>query len=887
MQILLPTSVLGVILLNVFVTSVVLGLAGELSIPFFRRKSLNLQHQMCCVSLILTVVSPLSSGLATAFGLGLVSVPFDRPDFDPVVASHRSELSTPATRTEGAIPSFVSQRDESPFTDSNPGLARSQPTPLRLMDSCRTFLIGLLPAEISTWIVMIWGTGFVLVLFRFAAGLLVVGRLRQTLRKATNPRLLRVARGTLTGALEGTHVYQSRVALTPLTIGWWRCAIVVPEGIIDSLDDQQLASVIAHEAAHVSRRDTAFSLFQQLVTACYWWNPFVRVTNHRIDLLREQICDDYVVTKFGEGRSLASAIVKVVEWSSTRSTPLPMMAQLLSDYDVIETRIRRLLRRDRDSANRINFSAAVRMGGFAFFMLIVPLIPLVKTQICRAAPDEAAADKPVGWDLQIRVVDSEGEPIANPRVGTRLVSQIEAPEWRAGNEQGVCTIRIPDRLPAYCYLYVRADGYAPMRAFWKNSPDRAPDELPTEFTFNMSKSTPVGGLVIDEDGRPVKGATVRFSATDRDSDSAERAESTISQEKILTDANGAWLCGNAPQTIVSASLQVTHPDFALDSHQYSLDDQVEDLYQRKLIWKLKKGLRVQGRVADAQGRPVEGVSLVLCQLNTLTTLPIQKTDAEGRFQFPALPRPDASFANDPIALTITAYKRGFMPVMERVPGFGQRPLGTSKENERSVEITLKKGATLSFRVLDSQKKPVANAWVNPMSWRVTPALESLREFGIPDRTDENGIWTWNDAPPGETIQFAIESPGFARIQQHPVTVKQGGRMETIVMKRPQVLVGRVIDAETKKAVPDFLVKRAFENVAGFPDGLFWTADEIRGKDGDYQGTISMPPHNGRYTYKVVATGYEPTVSKSTPFQEGEVRLDFELKKSQAKKAIPR
>lgn len=161
---------------------------------------------------------------------------------------------------------------------------------------------------------------------------------------------------------------------------------MIPDGIIESLDDQQLACVIAHEAAHVSRRDTAFSLFQQLATATCWWNPFVRATNHRIDLLREQICDDFVVTKFGEGRALASALVTVIEWSCARSAPLPLIAQLLSDFDAMETRIRRLLDRDRDRSNRLNFSTAAQIGGFVFFLMIVPMIPLVKTQICVRLP---------------------------------------------------------------------------------------------------------------------------------------------------------------------------------------------------------------------------------------------------------------------------------------------------------------------------------------------------------------------------------------------------------------------------------------------------------------------------------------------------------------------
>ena len=887
MQILTPTSESSVILFNMFAASVLLGAAGQFCVPRFRRKSLPFQHRMLCLSLILMVISPISTGLATALGLGLVTFPITANHTVTAITAADSPAGTPHVVNKDVAPfstvpfSTVEQSEVSPIM-MGPSRDVSLREGTKWMNFDPVSLTSWLPTDVTTWIVLIWSTGFVYMLSRLAVGLLVVGRVRRSLRKATHPRLIQAAKRTLTGFEEQTAVYQSLLAVTPLTIGWWRCVIVVPDGIVDSLDDQQLASVIAHEAAHVRRRDTTISFLQQLAAAACWWNPFVRATNQRIDLLREQICDDTVVNRFGEGRSLASAIVKVIEWSSPRSVPVPLTVQLLSDYEVIETRIRRLLSHETSHAARHNVLTAAWVSVLSLFMIVVPLIPIAKTEYCWAAPDDAVVQRKAVWEMKIHVVDEEGNPIPNPRIGTRFLAQLEVPEWHDGNQQGTCSIRPPDRVPAFCYVYARADGYSPMRALWRNGNDLPQDALPDEFSFTMSKSVPVGGVVIDEQGKPIKGATVRFTATDRDSDSAERTESTIFQEKYFTDPDGRWLCAAAPQNIKGASIQVSHPGFPLDSTVYSLNEQIDELLQRSLKWTLKNGLSISGRVVDAEGNPTEGVYLTVCKLNTRSGLPIQKTDADGRYRFPVLPQPDATIVNDPIALTVTAMKPGFAPVMERVPGFGKRPLGDSTPVDRKLDFTLKPGVTISFRVLDSQKTPVASAWVNPMTWHETPALESLREFGIPDRTNENGIWEWKDAPPGETIQFAIESRGFARINRHPITAKRGMAQETVVMKRPQVIVGQVIDAQTKKAIPDFVFKRAFENVGGYPDGLFWTGDEVRGKEGEYQATITMPPHNGSYTYNIVAVGYEPAVSKSTKFTEGETRIDFELKKSREK-----
>jgi hypothetical protein len=48
----------------------------------------------------------------------------------------------------------------------------------------------------------------------------------------------------------------------------------------------------------------------------------------------------------------------------------------------------------------------------------------------------------------------------------------------------------------------------------------------------------------------------------------------------------------------------------------------------------------------------------------------------------------------------------------------------------------------------------------------------------------------------------------------------------------------------------------------------------------------MPPQLGSYRYRVLAEGYEPKLSDSIEFDEGEVTLDFELTPLPVEKTSP-
>lgn len=83
--------------------------------------------------------------------------------------------------------------------------------------------------------------------------------------------------------------------VAPMVFGVWRPAVVVPSSAVDGLPSDQLDTMLAHELAHVRRRDTWVNWFQIVLTAVWWFNPVVWVLNRAVRKAREDCCDDLVL----------------------------------------------------------------------------------------------------------------------------------------------------------------------------------------------------------------------------------------------------------------------------------------------------------------------------------------------------------------------------------------------------------------------------------------------------------------------------------------------------------------------------------------------------------------------------------------------------------------
>jgi beta-lactamase regulating signal transducer with metallopeptidase domain len=74
-----------------------------------------------------------------------------------------------------------------------------------------------------------------------------------------------------------------------------RPRLLLPAGLWDDLDEAQRDTLIAHELAHLRRRDHWVRLVEVAATVLYWWHPAVWWARRELREAEEQCCDAWVV----------------------------------------------------------------------------------------------------------------------------------------------------------------------------------------------------------------------------------------------------------------------------------------------------------------------------------------------------------------------------------------------------------------------------------------------------------------------------------------------------------------------------------------------------------------------------------------------------------------
>jgi hypothetical protein len=89
--------------------------------------------------------------------------------------------------------------------------------------------------------------------------------------------------------LESAHVE------APVVIGWSRVSLILPSGITARLAPDLITPLVAHEFAHIRRRDYVVNYVQSILELPLFFSPAVVWMSRRIRELREYCCDDAAV----------------------------------------------------------------------------------------------------------------------------------------------------------------------------------------------------------------------------------------------------------------------------------------------------------------------------------------------------------------------------------------------------------------------------------------------------------------------------------------------------------------------------------------------------------------------------------------------------------------
>lgn len=162
------------------------------------------------------------------------------------------------------------------------------------------------------WVMMVW------IVVTAALVLRTVRAWRAGVRGAGRRRVIR--RGPARAALDAiVGPGAGRVLLTcSRTIGVpvaFRREICVPVRALRELPYDELRALLAHEAAHVMRRDTAWLVAAAVVRVFGWWQPLNLLAAARLRLAMELCCDERAASGQPERDALARCLVKVAGWN--------------------------------------------------------------------------------------------------------------------------------------------------------------------------------------------------------------------------------------------------------------------------------------------------------------------------------------------------------------------------------------------------------------------------------------------------------------------------------------------------------------------------------------------------------------------------------------------
>lgn len=200
------------------------------------------------------------------------------------------------------------------------------------------------------WIALLWLLGTTLMLIRTASSLIATRALLRTPalpdhHPLTDTLRTLAARMRLTGPI---RLAESDRIATPCVAGLLRPVILLPITALTNLDESQLRAILAHELAHIRRKDLLVALLQRIIESILFFNPGALWLGRQLRVEREACCDALAAQAIEDPHAVARTLAHVAEVSRTsvdHSAPYPNAALAMTgpNESPLLQRIRRLL----------------------------------------------------------------------------------------------------------------------------------------------------------------------------------------------------------------------------------------------------------------------------------------------------------------------------------------------------------------------------------------------------------------------------------------------------------------------------------------------------------------------------------------------------------------
>jgi len=399
-------------------------------------------------------------------------------------------------------------------------------------------------------------------------------------------------------------------------------AIILPASLLSGTTPESLRAIIAHELAHIRRRDYLVNLGQMLVETLLFFNPAVWWVSRQVRVEREACCDAEAARLIGDEIEYADVLASYAESQSNTPLPAPAFSREKGSGSLGD-RVRRLLIPGYRPQLRLPLQGLLFflvVGGITLLTLhqgsriavaagAKLLSPKERIEKIRAIQDtHALQEESATYDSELlskresqvtisgTVVDEAGKP-AKER-DYQMHGRVERPSYSGSHTLNNKTGKFSDTVgPGRIYITAsgrRPGKYAPTLIGPLNGKIAAKFEdikivLRTGFTGRLK--------LLDHQGNPIPNVSI-----DGRYDFAAYAKT----EDVKTDANGVATLRNL----------IEHPiKFKANAPGFQEDQTIFTLSTNAVTeWTLTAAAPAGVQIVDNGGTPIVGATARLLQV---------------------------------------------------------------------------------------------------------------------------------------------------------------------------------------------------------------------------------------------------------------------------------
>jgi uncharacterized protein (TIGR03435 family) len=149
----------------------------------------------------------------------------------------------------------------------------------------------------------------------------------------------------------------SATVQVPTVVGWLTPVILFPVGVLTGLAPEYIEALLAHELAHIRRRDYLVSVLQGVAEAMLFYHPAVWWVSSQIRTEREMCSDDVAVAVGGDALAYVRALAGLESNRARQVAPL-----LAANGGSLSNRIARVLGQSRTAAFNLHGASMVVWG---------------------------------------------------------------------------------------------------------------------------------------------------------------------------------------------------------------------------------------------------------------------------------------------------------------------------------------------------------------------------------------------------------------------------------------------------------------------------------------------------------------------------------------------